>query len=302
MLPGTLSPNPGSHSRERQGCDPRSRCGMGRTGRRGRLSRFTAACSAPALTPPSYGPGWPMTQNWAGGSRRTSSAPAAVCAGRWISISSRSSCASSPIPAMRQTAGPGWAGPACARTIHITGRRVLITAWCTAGFQRAPLSTAFSGRLTSRSTSGTRRLRPTRHRRVAACGTSAEGRSNRVTTRAGGETIVWLPAEHEKGSGHARSICGHRMLTWPTGCFSTCGSRRAAAAGKGEASRGSAAGVPGSQRRAAPPHPARQLWPFLAPDSGEFYRWRVQLDCNCITEVLTRGPDRRPGDAQWPDP
>lgn len=31
------------------------------------------------------------------------------------------------------------------------------------------------------------------------------------------------------------------------------------------------------------------LWPFWAPDPDKFYRWRVQLDCFCITEVLTGG-------------
>jgi hypothetical protein len=54
-----------------------------------------------------------------------------------------------------------------------------------------------------------------------------------------------------------------------------------------------------AERRSRIPAP---LWSFWAPDPGEFYRWRVQLGCNCITEVLTRGPDRRPDDARWPDP
>lgn len=44
------------------------------------------------------------------------------------------------------------------------------------------------------------------------------------------------------------------------------------------------------------------LWPFWAPDPEEYYRWRVQLDCGCITEVMTWGPDRRPDGTQWPDP
>lgn len=47
---------------------------------------------------------------------------------------------------------------------------------------------------------------------------------------------------------------------------------------------------------------AAPLWPFWAPDPDEFYRWRVQLDCRCITEVLIWGPDCRPDGAQWPDP
>ena len=54
-----------------------------------------------------------------------------------------------------------------------------------------------------------------------------------------------------------------------------------------------------AERRSRIPAP---LWPFWAPDPDEYYRWRVQLDCRCITEVLTWGPDRRPDDAQWPDP
>jgi hypothetical protein len=29
------------------------------------------------------------------------------------------------------------------------------------------------------------------------------------------------------------------------------------------------------------------LWDFLAPDPDQFYRWRVQLDCGCIKELLT---------------
>jgi hypothetical protein len=29
------------------------------------------------------------------------------------------------------------------------------------------------------------------------------------------------------------------------------------------------------------------LWPFWAPDPDQFYRWRVQLDCGCIREVMT---------------
>jgi len=44
------------------------------------------------------------------------------------------------------------------------------------------------------------------------------------------------------------------------------------------------------------------LWPFFAPDPDKFFRWRVQLDCGCIREVLTRGEDRLPTHAQWQDP
>lgn len=44
------------------------------------------------------------------------------------------------------------------------------------------------------------------------------------------------------------------------------------------------------------------LWPFWAPDPDSYYRWRVQLDCGCIAEVMTWGQDRRPDDTRWPDP
>jgi hypothetical protein len=54
-----------------------------------------------------------------------------------------------------------------------------------------------------------------------------------------------------------------------------------------------------AKRRRRIPAP---LWPFWAPDPDEYYSWRVQLDCGCITEVLTWGPDRRPDDTPWPDP
>ena len=43
------------------------------------------------------------------------------------------------------------------------------------------------------------------------------------------------------------------------------------------------------------------LWPFLAPGPEEFYRWRVQLDCGCIKEVLTTGPSHRPDATRWAD-
>jgi hypothetical protein len=53
-----------------------------------------------------------------------------------------------------------------------------------------------------------------------------------------------------------------------------------------------------AKRRSHIPAP---LWPFWAPDPKVYYRWRVQLGCNCITEVLTSGPDHRPDSAHWPD-
>jgi hypothetical protein len=52
------------------------------------------------------------------------------------------------------------------------------------------------------------------------------------------------------------------------------------------------------KRRSHIPAP---LWPFWVPDPNVYYRWRVQLDCNCVTEVLTSGPDHRPDSAHWPD-
>lgn len=53
-----------------------------------------------------------------------------------------------------------------------------------------------------------------------------------------------------------------------------------------------------AKRRSHLPGP---LWPFWAPDPNVYYRWRVQLDCNCVTEVLTSGPDHRPDSTHWPD-
>ena len=44
------------------------------------------------------------------------------------------------------------------------------------------------------------------------------------------------------------------------------------------------------------------LWQFWAPGPEEFYRWRIQLDCNCITEVLTRGDKDLPAESRWLDP
>ncbi|WP_438491896.1 hypothetical protein [Streptomyces asiaticus] len=44
------------------------------------------------------------------------------------------------------------------------------------------------------------------------------------------------------------------------------------------------------------------LWAFLAPDPEEFFRWRVQLECGCIAEVLTHGSEKLPSQQQWYDP
>ncbi|WP_395365248.1 hypothetical protein ACHGLA_30915 [Streptomyces sp. YH02] len=43
----------------------------------------------------------------------------------------------------------------------------------------------------------------------------------------------------------------------------------------------------------------RVLWDFLVPDLTRVFRWRVQLDCGCIPEVLTLGDGTPPHDVQW---
>jgi hypothetical protein len=53
-----------------------------------------------------------------------------------------------------------------------------------------------------------------------------------------------------------------------------------------------------AKRREGIPAP---LWPFWAPNPDEFYRWRVQLDCGCVKEVLTGGDKRLPAESQWFD-
>ena len=45
----------------------------------------------------------------------------------------------------------------------------------------------------------------------------------------------------------------------------------------------------------------RVLWDFLIPDLSRVFRWRVQLDCGCIPEVLTREDGTPPHEAQWKD-
>ncbi|WP_079430777.1 MULTISPECIES: hypothetical protein [Streptomyces] len=49
------------------------------------------------------------------------------------------------------------------------------------------------------------------------------------------------------------------------------------------------------RRRGIPP----VLWPFLAPDPDSYYRWRVQLDCACIKELLTPDDCTPPSERQW---
>ncbi|MFD3836701.1 hypothetical protein ACFWWC_10630 [Streptomyces sp. NPDC058642] len=41
------------------------------------------------------------------------------------------------------------------------------------------------------------------------------------------------------------------------------------------------------------------LWVFLIPDLTRVFRWRVQLDCGCIPEVLTREDGTPPHETQW---
>lgn len=44
------------------------------------------------------------------------------------------------------------------------------------------------------------------------------------------------------------------------------------------------------------------LWPFWAPDPDAFYRWRVQLDCGCVSEVLSWDDKSLPVESRWTDP
>ncbi|MBT2438779.1 hypothetical protein J7E93_01280 [Streptomyces sp. ISL-36] len=43
----------------------------------------------------------------------------------------------------------------------------------------------------------------------------------------------------------------------------------------------------------------RVLWGFLIPDLTRVFRWRVQLDCGCIPEVLTREDGPPPHEMRW---
>lgn len=46
----------------------------------------------------------------------------------------------------------------------------------------------------------------------------------------------------------------------------------------------------------------RVLWVFLLPDLTKAFRWRVQLDCGCVTEVMTRGGSVAPHEVEWDEP
>lgn len=116
--------------------------------------------------------------------------------------------------------------------------------------------------------------------------------------RAGGETIVWLRQ-------NARGLWPCPVQLWTQGAppadrprqrwQQSCGGCRERRGPARTYCASTGISTP-SDVAASPP-----LWPFWAPDPDEFYRWRVQLECDCITEVLTSGPDRRPDNAQWPD-
>jgi hypothetical protein len=44
------------------------------------------------------------------------------------------------------------------------------------------------------------------------------------------------------------------------------------------------------------------LWSLLVPGPEKHFRWRVQLDCDCILELRTYGEDRAPHETSWIDP
>jgi hypothetical protein len=47
----------------------------------------------------------------------------------------------------------------------------------------------------------------------------------------------------------------------------------------------------------------RELWVFLVPDNlTRAFRWRVQLDCGCITKVMNRGDGVPPHELEWDEP
>ncbi|MGD3108962.1 hypothetical protein [Streptomyces sp. YGL11-2] len=41
---------------------------------------------------------------------------------------------------------------------------------------------------------------------------------------------------------------------------------------------------------------------LIVPEAEQCYRWRVQLDCGCINEVITRGKECLPSERQWRGP
>jgi len=49
-------------------------------------------------------------------------------------------------------------------------------------------------------------------------------------------------------------------------------------------------------------HGTHVLWQFWAPNPDEMFRWRVELDCGCIHDDLSRSEDRPPHEARWLDP
>ena len=43
------------------------------------------------------------------------------------------------------------------------------------------------------------------------------------------------------------------------------------------------------------------FWPLFAPEAGDIYRWRVELECGCIHEVFTCGENDYPDEHSWTD-
>lgn len=54
-----------------------------------------------------------------------------------------------------------------------------------------------------------------------------------------------------------------------------------------------------AERRKRIPAP---LWPFFAPDPAQYFRWHVQLDCTCITELMTPDDQTPPSERRWRAP
>jgi hypothetical protein len=55
------------------------------------------------------------------------------------------------------------------------------------------------------------------------------------------------------------------------------------------------------ERRGNLPIDMRILGDLFFPGPEKLYRWRIQLDCGCITETLTYGDQKVPADNQWTD-
>lgn len=53
------------------------------------------------------------------------------------------------------------------------------------------------------------------------------------------------------------------------------------------------------KRRRNLPIDKRVLGDLLYPNAEKLYRWRIQLDCECVIETLTYGAENLPTDNQW---